>query len=352
MISSRLKMPNLVSLRGQGRGTIICAKAPYTDTRMIVAANGTTSMFNSRLVDLLLDYNDQKVPNSAVIEAQAWQENCGLEHVVIKGFVNYGVYLTLHGGGAAYLKFRDIEIFASNFAAGTTGIRVDQISSVGGFVLDIEGASITGQSPTSVMTNAIDLANDSLVAKGLHVEFCTNAVHAAGDSQITMVGCTGCCNAMVTNLCKLEATFNGQIAMLGCLRNGATYLIQNSVSGEKISTDKPVYAYPTAHAPNTCKYWVTFNGITGTVLETSGGVTVTRNATGDYTITWPTAFADSNYCYSVMHKAGTGGIALTREFSKSAAGLHLRTLDWNGGTGTGATVVDPGQVYVMAFAVK
>jgi hypothetical protein len=350
MITSRLTMPNCVSLRGQGRGTIIRAKGPYTDTRMIVASNGTTAMFNSRLVDLMLDYNDQNVANSAAIEAQAWQENCGLEHVVISKFVNYGVYLTHGYGGASYLKFRDIEIFASSYVAGTTGIRVDQISSVGAFVLDIEGASIVGESSSSIMTHAIDMANDSLIVKGLHVEYCTNAVHAGGDGQITMVGCTGSVGVSVVNLCKLETTFAAQICMIGCHLNGATNLIQNLVSGETIAADLPLYSYPKAYSVNTCKYWVTFSGSSGTVQESSGGVTVTRNGVGDYSITWPTAFADANYCYSLTHASGS--ISLYQEFSKSASVLRFRCFNWSGAAGAAAANTDPTQVYVMAFAVK
>ena len=50
-----------------------------------------------------------------------------------------------------------------------------------------------------------------------------------------------------------------------------------------------------------CRAWVNFNGISGSVaIRSSFNVSsVTRNSTGDYTVTMTNALSDANYSYSV-----------------------------------------------------
>lgn len=61
-----------------------------------------------------------------------------------------------------------------------------------------------------------------------------------------------------------------------------------------------------------CKAWVNFNG-TGTVaIRASGNVSsITDNGTGDYTVNFTTAMADTNYCV-VTGSSGGGNTILTQ----------------------------------------
>lgn len=55
-----------------------------------------------------------------------------------------------------------------------------------------------------------------------------------------------------------------------------------------------------------CRAWVNFNGVTTATIRASFNVSsVTRTATGDYTLNFTTALADANYAGIAM--AGTGG---------------------------------------------
>ena len=44
-----------------------------------------------------------------------------------------------------------------------------------------------------------------------------------------------------------------------------------------------------------CKAWVNFNGSTAAIRASYNVSSVTRNAAGDYTVNFTTAFADTNY---------------------------------------------------------
>ena len=44
-----------------------------------------------------------------------------------------------------------------------------------------------------------------------------------------------------------------------------------------------------------CRAWVNFNGTAGTIRSSFNVTSLTKNATGDYTITLTTAMSDANY---------------------------------------------------------
>lgn len=72
------------------------------------------------------------------------------------------------------------------------------------------------------------------------------------------------------------------------------------------STTAPVVPGVFKYHPGVAKVWVKFNGKSTNPItaDASYGIsgTVTKNATGDYTITFSTAFSSANYC-----AIGTGG---------------------------------------------
>ena len=60
-----------------------------------------------------------------------------------------------------------------------------------------------------------------------------------------------------------------------------------------------------------CRAWVNFNGTTspGTVRTSFNVSSVTRNATGDYTLTFTNALADANYALTGMSGNNTTSLA-------------------------------------------
>jgi len=70
-----------------------------------------------------------------------------------------------------------------------------------------------------------------------------------------------------------------------------------------------VQATPSGSAPlYSARAWVNFNGVSGVSIRASANVSsVTRNATGDYTVNFATAMPDANYAVAGMSSAGSTG---------------------------------------------
>lgn len=58
-----------------------------------------------------------------------------------------------------------------------------------------------------------------------------------------------------------------------------------------------------------CRAWVNFNGTTspGTIRASFNVTSVTKNATGNYTLNFTNALPDANYAMGFMATDGTGG---------------------------------------------
>jgi hypothetical protein len=110
-----------------------------------------------------------------------------------------------------------------------------------------------------------------------------------------------------------------------------------------ITTDELASTVPVAKA------WVNFNG-TGTVaIRASYNVSsITDNATGDFTINFTTAFADSNYSVAgaASYSSATWGLAFFLDAATwNVSGFAIRTAAGF----TGATVLDPLYCCVSVF---
>lgn len=95
------------------------------------------------------------------------------------------------------------------------------------------------------------------------------------------------------------------------------------------------------------KFWVKFNA-SGTILASFNVSSVTKNATGDFTINFTTAFSSADYCANAnIYTAGGGGSALHTNFgfasAPTASSIRVFVL-----TATFASV-DPEAVFVCGF---
>ena len=204
------------------------------------------------------------------------------------GTTNYGLRYINGYGGAAYLPLNDIEIFSDSTAALQAGIRVEEISVVGGFVLDIHGATMAGTT-TNPMPSAVLMDNDSLCVKGLHIEYATTAINMAGAGSLSADTVTGSANA-VTDIISFGSGFTGKVSARNIIPNGATgNSIKNNVTGTNIPASLgmlPTYSYPDVLSENTALAWVVFNGADGSILDSYNVDSVTRASTGQYTINY------------------------------------------------------------------
>ena len=104
-----------------------------------------------------------------------------------------------------------------------------------------------------------------------------------------------------------------------------------------------------------CRAWVNFNGVTTTTVRAAFNVSsVTRNATGDYTVNFTTALADANYAYtvgSVGFAAGQTGI-ITSLYGSVTGGASAKNSTGCRVTcqlGNNNTAVDTAEVNVAIF---
>jgi hypothetical protein len=296
-LSNKITLPNRVALHGaNGRGTVIEALDTFepTATEMFHAHNGTSSMFGSRLVDLFIDMRGKGDVNGRCIYSQAWQETCGMERVCLIGFPKYGLEYSDGYGGAAYLPLKDIEIFGG--ASGTTptaGIKINQVSTVGGFVLSIDGATITGATSAQCPVG-ISMTNDTLVARGLHFEYVDNGVTGAGIGGISIDTITGSSNNVGT-LVTLGSAWTGQLNIRDSITNGATNHVKNNANGAVIPSGagmQPEITYPDKAQSAALGYVVFDASATAvdeqcTIVSKSANIKgVLKTAVGKFTVQW------------------------------------------------------------------
>jgi hypothetical protein len=87
------------------------------------------------------------------------------------------------------------------------------------------------------------------------------------------------------------------------------------------------------------KAWVAFNGVTTTSIQASYNVSsVTRNATGDYTVNYTNAFSDTNYCVLSSGPPNTSG-------ATGGLGLVLKS---NGPTSSPTTKTTSASQFIFA----
>jgi hypothetical protein len=268
-ISDTIVQPNLVAIHGaNGRGTIIEALDTFNPaaTEMLNANNGTSSMFGSRLVDLWFNMRGKGASTGRCIHTVAMQETCGLERVLLMGFNRYGLEYSNGYGGAAYLPLKDIEIFAgSEGTTPTAGIQINQVSSVGGFVLSVDGCTIAGSPPGSAtpyqLPAGIRLANDTFVGRGLHFEACQDCVVSLGIGSISIDTITGSSNGVVDSLVTLGSSWTGTLSVQNSITNGAANHVRNNANAAVIPSVagmQPLITHPDK-AQSAPLAWVVFD---------------------------------------------------------------------------------------------
>lgn len=263
-VSATINIPNRVGLLGaNGRGTILRALAGFTGQYMISATNGASSMFASWCRDIHIDARGTNF--TAVVYTTGWQETCGMQRVVVQadGTTSNGVLYEVGAGGAAMWEVLDCEIFIDSAAATRNGIRVNQVSSVGGFVLSVRNTTIAG-SVTNQLSRGVYMVNDTLIADLLHIEYVGVGVLAGVAGNLDVRSMTGSGNN-VTTMIAFPSGHLGAYSISALLPNGATNAVVNNTTGITLTGRIGHLAGP-AKAPTTL--W------TGTAA--SGSVVMSR----------------------------------------------------------------------------
>ncbi len=127
----------------------------------------------------------------------------------------------------------------------------------------------------------------------------------------------------------------------------ATAAIQDgAVTPEKLSGEQsgsaPIYG---------CRAWAVFNGTTtGTNPPTAGGnvTSITRNGTGDYTITFTVAMQDADYCVQLTGgssgvRVNTFGVVASNLAVPTTTNVRVKFFDDQ------STVIDESRIQIAVF---
>lgn len=220
-LGSTIVLTNRVGVRGpNGRAAWLKPHSSFAAARMFHCVNGTTSQFGVELRDLFIDARGKSM--TEVILAEAWQESCGMKRVAISfdGSTISGVHLANGYGGASYTLITDCEIFGDSSHPASAGIRVSQVSSVGAFMLDVRGLSVTG-SAAHRLTYGIRIDKDSLCGTGLHFEYVVSCIDKDGPGSLSLDTVTGSYNA-VDDIVSFAGSNTGAWSLRAINPNGAT----------------------------------------------------------------------------------------------------------------------------------
>lgn len=223
-LRSQLKVPNKVTIRGQGRSASTLAADPAyfpVNTPLVRLGNGLVGLaFASRVEHLSVDCSG--IAGSTGIYANEIQEMCGPSFCIVGGFKKYGIH---YEGNCANYEIDNCEIYPSTSA--TYGIFLD--NSVGSNVVRRNTVGVSGH-----LDAAVYVLNGCAAILGLHVEDCTDgAVYDGSDGAI--VGITGpTANGNVTNLVRMLAN-SRYVSVMGVVKNGATNAIKDEFFGKTIT---------------------------------------------------------------------------------------------------------------------
>ncbi len=179
---------------------------------------------------------------------------------------------------------------ATTMNANATGV-VDIYKNSGGGPIALTGGEI-------VSGNTVSITYSSTISK--YVITNSGGLLASNNLSDVQSAATARTNLSVPPT-TLTLTAAGLATGGGDLSANRTITVTAAVKSDQItatSTSLAVVPGVQQYHPSAGKAWVNFNGTTGAIRSSYNVASVTRNAPGDYTVNFTTAFADVNYAVS------------------------------------------------------
>lgn len=128
--------------------------------------------------------------------------------------------------------------------------------------------------------------------------------------------------------------------------NATQHIWQNSGTEQARITSAGVFqfnsGYGSSAAAYGCRAWVRFNGSTGAISGSGNVTSVTRNATGDYSINFTNAMPDANYVgqgSAIQSASGNGPICSQKAGSTATTTVFPAFLTNDAGTAQDVSVI-------------
>lgn len=240
-IDSTVDMRNRTSLRGKGRSTTLSLLPNFKNNYAFVFKNGTSSMFNSKLQNLDIKGNGVSTI-SDIIYAPSWNEQCGLQNVVIRDVANKALFVDNFHGGTASFSLINVEIFVNSTSINAIDFDSPNINKPNILLSEV---TITGKNNNQTGLSLIKSNNCNLIFNAVHFELAENGILMKGTTNATGNGLTGS-SSSVQNLIVYDSLSTGSI-FLNSVNKGTsgTLLLKDNKTGINITSAKnEILIYP------------------------------------------------------------------------------------------------------------
>jgi hypothetical protein len=256
---------NSVSINGAGRNSTAVVANPGCwngDANLIISVNtGNIAQFGCWYRDLTINASSI-VALTSVINAGSWQEDSGLERVVIKNYMANAIFDNGFYGGSADFNLYDVEFFYSTSSTGqVAAVNIQSPATVNWTNLNLRTVTIaggTGSLPANTVYGILASGRININAYAIHFEAHTVGISlndraTLGGSGINGGPGTGTIVTIdgFTNTATSEANISGsatqfsRVNVQNFVLGGATTLFKDSINSVTITDQFGMpFSYP------------------------------------------------------------------------------------------------------------
>ena len=178
-------------------------------------------------------------------------------------------------------------ITGTTLAAGVTGSSLTSVGTISSGTWSGSFGAVSGANLTTL--NASNLSSGTVATARLGTGTASSSNYLRGDGTWSAVSVSP-----AGSNTQIQYNSSGSFAGSSNLTFDGTNLSFNS-------------GYGSAGVAYACRAWVNFNGTNGAIRSSGGVTSVTRNATGKYTINFSITFPDANYTITGSAASNSGG---------------------------------------------
>lgn len=256
------------------------------------------------------------------------------------------IFATLPSGDVA------ASLLDTNFSVLEGGM-IQSVTSTGvanTYILTPTDAWVTGYSqykgrPLSVIFNVNNTGATSVNVSGLGAVTLYKNVAGTGTALVSGDLVAGVPYIIVCDGTNFWVSLTSSVSVATTSTTGTVTLADAATTKTATDTAKPAPVGTLVNHPGIAKAWFSITGSTGAILASYGVTSVSRTGTGRYTVTFSTAFADTNYVLvgSPKQNAALVTFYLPNGGTKSTTVCQIAVDVTAGGAS------DPSELYVAAF---